>query len=61
MSSSKGDVSNALISLSNIVCNAHKMGMSVDLARFGSLRLIVPSKMMDTPKEVTVTDALKTP
>ena len=55
---SEGDVSNALISLSNIVCDALKMGMSVDLAELGSLRLIVPSKMMDTPEEA---DALKTP
>lgn len=58
---SEGDMNNALISLSNIVCDAHKMGMSVDLARFGSLRLIVPSKMMDTTEEVTVADTLKTP
>ena len=58
---SEGDVSNALISLSNIVCDALKMGMSVDLDELGSLRLIVPSKMMDTPEEVTVADALKTP
>ena len=42
---SEGDVSNALISLSNIVCDALKMGMSVDLAELGSLRLVVPSKM----------------
>ena len=58
---SEGDVSNALISLGNIVCDALKMGMSVDLAELGSLRLVVPSKMMDTPEEVTVADALKTP
>ena len=58
---SEGDVSNALISLSNVVCDALKMGMSVDLAELGSLRLVVPSKMMDTPEEVTVADALKTP
>ena len=58
---SEGDVKNALISLGNIVCDALKMGMSVDLAELGSLRLIVPSKMMDTPEEVTVADALKTP
>lgn len=58
---SEGDVSNALISLGNIVCDALKMGMSVDLAELGSLRLIVPSKMMDTPEEVTVANALKTP
>lgn len=58
---SEGDVSNALISLGNVVCDALKMGMSVDLAELGSLRLVVPSKMMDTPEEVTVADALKTP
>ena len=58
---SEGDVSNALISLGNIVCDALKMGMSVDLAELGSLRLVVPSKMMDTPEEVTVANALKTP
>ena len=33
----------------------------MDLAELGSLRLIVPSKMMDTPEEVSVADALKTP
>ena len=58
---SAGDVSNALISLSNIVCEALKMGMSVDLADLGSLRLSVSSKMMDTPEKVTVKDALNTP
>lgn len=58
---SEGDVKNALISLSNVVCEALEMGMSVDLAEFGNLRISVPSKMMDTPEEVTVKDALKTP
>ena len=58
---SEGDVRNALVSLSNVVCDALKMGMSVDLAELGSLRLVVPSKMMDTPEEVTVKDALKNP
>ena len=58
---SEGDVKNALVSLSNIVCDALKLGMSVDLAELGSFRLTVPSKMMDTPEEVTVKDALKTP
>lgn len=58
---SEGDVRNALISLSNVVCEALKLGMSVDLAELGSFRLVVPSKMMDTPEEVTVKDALKTP
>lgn len=58
---SEGDVKNALVSLSNIVCDALQQGMSVDLAELGSLRLTVPSKMMNTPEEVTVKDALKTP
>ena len=58
---SAGDVSNALISLSNIVCEALKQGSSVDLADLGSLRLSVSSKMMDTPEQVTVKDALNTP
>ena len=58
---SAGDVSNALISLSNVVCEALEIGMSVDLAELGSLRLMVPSKMMDSPEEVTADNALKTP
>ena len=58
---SEGDVKNALISLSNVVCEALQMGMSVDLAELGSFRTVVPSKMMDTPEQVTVKDALKTP
>ena len=58
---SEGDVKNALVSLSNIVCDALKLGMSVDLAELGSFRLTVSSKMMDSPEEVTVADALKTP
>ena len=56
-----GDVKNALISLSNVVCEAMQLGMSVDLAELGSFRVVVPSKMMDTPEEVTVANALKTP
>ena len=36
---SEGDVKNALVSLSNIVCDALKLGMSVDLAELGSFRL----------------------
>ena len=58
---SEGDVKNALVSLSNVVCDAMQMGMSVDLAELGSFRLVVPSKMMDTPDDVTVAQALKTP
>ena len=52
---------NALVSLSNVVCDALQLGMSVDLAELGSFRLVVPSKMMDSAAEVTVADALKTP
>ena len=55
---SEGDVKNALVSLSNVVCDALQLGMSVDLAELGSFRLVV---MMDTPDEVTVANALKTP
>ena len=58
---SEGDVKNALISLSNVVCEPLEMGMSVDLAELGNLRVSVPSKMMDTAAEVTAKDALKTP
>ena len=58
---SEGDVKNALVSLSNVVCEAMQLGMSVDLAELGSFRLVVPSKMMDSAAEVTVKDALKTP
>lgn len=58
---SAGDVSSALVSLSNIVCDALKMGMSVDLAELGSIRLTVPSRMMNSEEEVTVAGALKRP
>lgn len=58
---SSGDVKNALDSLSKIVCDAMLMGASVDLAELGSLRLVVPSKMMNSKEEVTVKDTLKTP
>ena len=58
---SAGDISNALVSLSNVVCEALSLGMSVDLAELGSIRLNVSSKMMDTPEEVTVANALNTP
>ena len=58
---SEGDVKNALVSLSNVVCEAMTLGMSVDLAELGSFRLVVPSKIMDTQDDVTVAKALKTP
>ena len=57
---SEGDVKNALVSLSNVVCEAMQLGMSVDLAALGSFRVVVPSKMMDSALVVTVHDVLKT-
>ncbi|MCG2650995.1 HU family DNA-binding protein [Alloprevotella tannerae] len=57
---SAGDVSNAIISLSAVVRDALALGQSVDLADLGSFRIVVPPKMMDTAKEVTV-EALKKP
>ncbi len=57
----KGDVKNALASLTEVVNEALSRGSSVDLAELGSLRVVVSSKMMDTPEEVTVANALKTP
>lgn len=58
---SEGDVRNALITLRNEICEALEMGMSVDLAELGTIRVVVPSKMMDSEEAVTVKDALKTP
>lgn len=56
-----GDVSNAIISIANVVCDVIEQGGSVDLADLGSLRATVSSRMMDSPGEVTVRDALLTP
>ena len=58
---SAGDVRSALTSLSNVVNESLELGMSVDLAELGSIRVVVTSKMMDSPEEVTVKNALKTP
>ena len=58
---SEGDVRNALVSLSNVVYESLRQGISVDLAELGSLKVSVTSKMMDTPEQVTVKDALNTP
>lgn len=51
---SEGDVRNALVSLSNVVCESLQLGMSVDLAELGLLKVTVTSKMMNSPEEVTV-------
>lgn len=58
---SAGDVINALISLSNVVCEVLRMGGSVDLAELGLLRASFSSRMMDSPEEVTVRESLATP
>ncbi|MCD8303977.1 MAG: DNA-binding protein [Prevotellaceae bacterium] len=57
----KGDMLNALVSLAELVCENLSNGQSADLGPLGSLRVYVPSKMMDTPEEVTVEGALKKP
>ncbi len=56
-----GDVQNALTSMTNIICEALSEGRNVDLGELGSLRLVVPSKMMDKKDDVTASKALKTP
>lgn len=58
---SVGDVSNVLISLGVIVCDALELGQHVDLADLGSLCIIVSPVMMNSEEEVTVEKALKTP
>lgn len=55
-----GDVSNAIISIANVVCDVIELGGSVDLADLGLIRATVNTKMMDSPGEVTVKDALLT-
>lgn len=58
---SEGDVRNALISLKNEVIRALRQGQSIDLAELGSMKVIVPAKMMDSPGEVTAEKALRRP
>lgn len=58
---SVGDVSNVLISLGVIVCDALELGQRIDLADLGSLCIIVSPVMMNSEEEVTVEKALKTP
>ncbi len=57
---SEGDVSNALISLKNVVCEALKAGNSIDLADLGSLRVTQTSKMVDSPDKLSK-DSLNSP
>ncbi len=56
----RGDVRNALVSLSEVVNEELSNGRSVDLAEMGNIRVVANPKMMDSPEEVTVADALKT-
>ncbi len=56
-----GDVSNAIISLAEIVREALSQGWSVDLAELGRFRVNVSSKMMDSADEVTVANTLNRP
>ena len=35
----------------NVVCDTLQLGMNVDLAELRSFRLVLPSKMMDTPRK----------
>ena len=58
---SEGDVKNALISFSNVICDAMREGASIDLAELGSFRLSVSSKMMSSQDDVTVAKALNAP
>ena len=58
---SEGDVTNAMVSLRNVVCDGLRLGMSVDLGDLGTIRVVVPSKMMDSEEEVTAENALNSP
>ena len=58
---SEGDVNNAMVSLRNVVCDGLRLGMSVDLGDLGTIRVVVPSKMMDSEEEVTAEKALNSP
>ncbi len=48
-------------SLSNVVCETLQMEISVNLAELSSLKVSVGSEMMDSEKEVTMKDELRTP
>lgn len=56
-----GDIRNAIVSMSHIVERYITMGQSVDLGELGTFRVIVPSKILDDPKDVTASNALKKP
>ncbi|MFT3740875.1 MAG: HU family DNA-binding protein [Breznakibacter sp.] len=56
----RGDVRNALATFAEFVSNALQRGEAVDLADLGALKVVVGSKMVDKPEEVTAA-ILKTP
>ncbi|MCD7721713.1 MAG: HU family DNA-binding protein [Prevotellaceae bacterium] len=57
----RGDAKNCIESFFEVVCEALSDGKLVDLGEMGSFKVIVPSKYMDTPEDVTVSKALNTP
>ena len=57
---SAGDLSNAIITMGTIICDILKRGHSVDLGDLGSLRIVVPPRMIDKEEDVTAA-SLKTP
>ena len=47
--------------LAEVVTEALREGRSVELPELGTLRVMIPPRMMDSPEEVTKGEALKTP
>ncbi len=58
---SEGDMSNAVISLFNEIKKTLTQGIGVDLGARGSLKVLVPSRVMLREEDVTAQKALKTP
>ncbi len=57
----RGDVKNAIASLSDVLYKALSGGKSVDLGELGRFRVVANSRMMDSREDVTVAKALNTP
>ncbi|MCD8266124.1 MAG: hypothetical protein LUC33_03110, partial [Prevotellaceae bacterium] len=55
----RGDVTNAAVSLAEIVCEGLSDGRNIDLGELGRLVVTVPSRRMDSPRDVTAEKALK--
>ena len=56
-----GDVRNAIITMTKIARRYLMDGISIDLGELGSFRVLVPSKVLSDPLEVTAATALKKP